>query len=184
MTVGDVMKLNYINFYLCKDKKKVKKIYYESFEKEERFPFWLLKTCSKEDNVLFNAIYDNSELIGFQYIIKYDNVAYLMYLAISESKRNMGYGSEILKQLNNSHNNILLSIEKPNKKMDIKYRRKQFYLRNGFISTNKFLIDNNVEYELLCNSKLDIDDEILQKRYTKMTNSKIKKFIIGKIFNI
>ena len=178
------MKLNYIDFNLCKDKKMIKKIYHESFDKKERFPFWLLKFCAKEDNILFNVIYDNKELIGFEYIVKYDNIAYLMYLAISNNKRNLGYGSEILKQLNNSFDNVLLSIERARTKFDIKYKRKQFYLRNGFTTTNKFLLDNNVEYEVLCNNnELNINDELLQKRYTKMTSSKIIRFIISKTFD-
>lgn len=179
------MNLSYVNFSKCKDKKIIKKIYKESFAKEERFPFWLLKYCSKEENVIFNVIYDDNKPVGFQYIIKYDVIAYLMYFAIKNDKRNIGYGSEVLKQLNKSHDNVLLSIEKPTKEMDIKHRRKQYYLRNGFITTNKSLIDNNVEYELLCNnSKLNITNELLQKRYTKMTNSKIVRFIISKIFNV
>ncbi len=68
---------------------------------------------------------------------------------------------------------------------DIKHKRKQFYLRNEFVGTNKYIVDNNVEYELLCNnSNLDITKEILEKRYTMMTSSKILRFIISKIFNV
>ena len=68
---------------------------------------------------------------------------------------------------------------------DIKHKRKQFYLINGFVGTNKYIVDNNVEYELLCNnSNLDITKEILEKRYTMMTSSKILRFIISKIFNV
>lgn len=179
------MNLNYIEFNKCKDKNKVKKMYIESFDKEERFQFWLLKKCAKENNVIFNTIYDNDNLIGFQYIIKYDNIEYLMYFAIGKDKRNMGYGSEVLKQLTNSNSNVLLSIEKPTNPKELKYKRKQFYLRNGFITTNKFIIDNNVEYELLCNnSNLDITKELLQGRYINMTKSKIIKYIISKMFNV
>lgn len=180
------MKFKYIDFLSSNDKKIVKKIYHESFDKDERFPFWILKKCSKENNVNFNVIYSNNKVIGFQYIIEYDNINYLMYFAIEKNKRNNGYGSEILKKLNKSDKKVLLSIEKPIEKViDSKYERKQFYLRNGFISTNKYIIDNNVEYELLCsNSNLNITKEMLEKRYTMMTSSKILRFIISKIFNV
>lgn len=179
------MNLNYIEFNKCKDKNRVKKIYIESFEKGERFPFWLLKRCAKESNVIFNAIYDNDKLVGFQYTIKYDNIAYLMYFAIDNDKRNIGYGSEILKQLTNSYNNVLLSIERSTNQKELKYKRKQFYLRNGFIATNKYIIDNNVEYELLCNNdNLNITKELLQERYINMTKSKIIRYIISKMFNV
>lgn len=178
------MNFKYVDFLISNDKKLIKKMYCESFDKEERLPFWLLKKCSKENNVKFNAIYYNNKLIGFQYIIEYDNIAYLMYLAIEKNERNRGYGSKILKDLNKSYKSVLLCIEKPIEKiLDIKYERKKFYLRNGFVSTDKYIIDNNVEYELLCsNSNLNITSEILEKRYTMMTTSNILKFIISKIY--
>lgn len=180
------MNFNYVDFLSSSDKKLIKKLYYESFDKEERFPFWLLKKCSKEKNVKFNVIYNKDKVVGFQYIIEYDNIAYLMYFAIEKNQRNNSYGSEILKKLNRSYKNVLLCIEKANEQIsDIKYKRKQFYLRNGFVGTNKYIIDNNVEYELLCNnSNLNITKEILEKRYTMMTSFKILRFIISKIFNV
>ena len=48
LTVGGNVKFNYVDFMSSSDKKLIKKLYYESFDKEERFPFWLLKKCSKE----------------------------------------------------------------------------------------------------------------------------------------
>ena len=180
------MDFNYVDFMSSSDKNLIKKMYYESFDKNERFPFWLLKKCSKEKNVRFNVIYNKDKVIGFQYIIEYDNVAYLMYFAIEKKQRNNRYGSEILRNLNKSYKNVLLCIEKANEQVsDIKKKRKQFYLRNGFVGTNKYIVDNNVEYELLCsNSNLNITKEMLEKRYTMMTGSKILRFIISKIFNV
>lgn len=179
------MNLSYIEYNKCKDKKKVKKIYIESFNKNERFPFWLLKKCSKEDNILFNVIYDENVIIGFQYVINFDNISYLMYFAIDKKNRNKGYGSELLKQLSSKNKNILLSIEKPSNRYDITHKRKQFYLRNGFKSINKFIIDNDVEYELLCNNeKIEVNEKIMKKRYTCMTSSKFIRYIISKLFNV
>ncbi len=180
------MDFNYVDFLSSSDKKSIKKLYYESFAKEERFPFWLLKKCSKEENAKFNVIYNKDKVIGFQYIIEYNDITYLMYFAIEKNQRNNGYGSKILKELNRNYKNVLLCIEKVNEQVfDIKYKRKQFYLRNGFAVTNKYIVDNNVEYELLCsNSNLNITKEILEKRYTMMTSSKILRFIISKIFNV
>ncbi len=109
-----------------------------------------------------------------------------MYFAVKKNQRNNGYGSEILKKLNRNYRNVLLCIERSNEKVfDIKHKRKQFYLRNGFVGTNKYIVDNNVEYEILCNnSNLNITKEILEKRYKMMTSSKILRFIISKIFNV
>lgn len=59
---------------------------------------------------------------------------------------------------------------------DEKLRRKKFYLKNGFYETNKFILDNKVEYEILCtNRDYEITEENLKQRYTKMGNN---KFII------
>ncbi len=113
------MDFNYVDFLSSRDKKLIKKLYYESFDIDERFPFWLLKKCSKEKNIKFNVIYNKDKVIGFQYIIEYDNIAYLMYFAVKKSQRNNGYGSEILKKLNKSYKNILLCLKKQMKKYSI-----------------------------------------------------------------
>lgn len=90
-----------------------------------------------------------------------------------------------LKDLKQEYNTIILSIEKTNKDLKgDKQKRKDFYLRNGFNETNKFIKDNEVEYEVLCtNKEYDITEKMLKKRYDKMTNSFMIKYIIGKIFN-
>ena len=75
------MDIKYVDYFITDNKKHVKNIYYNSFNKLERFPFWLLKKCAKENNIEFNAILNNSTIIGVEYVVKYDNVAYLIYLA-------------------------------------------------------------------------------------------------------
>lgn len=59
----------------------------------------------KGGDVLFNIIYDEKALIGFQYIINFDDISYLMYFAIDKKNRNKGYGSELLKQLSSKNKN-------------------------------------------------------------------------------
>lgn len=180
------MDIKYVDYFITDNKKLVKNIYYNSFNKLERFPFWILKKCAKENNIEFNAILNNSTIIGIEYVVKYDNVAYLMYLAIDKTKRNNGYGSKVLLDLSKKYKTIILSIERAyNNIKDEKLHRKEFYLRNGFYSTNICLYDNGVEYEILTNNEnYNITKEVLEKRYTKMTNSKLIKFIISKIFNV
>lgn len=180
------MILKYTSYFLVKDKKKIKNIYINSFNKDERFSFLILEKCSKEKNVEFNVVYDNNDLIGFYYIVNYDDVSYLMYFVVDITKRNKGYGSMILSDLRKKHNNILLCIEFANKNVnDEKLLRRNFYLKNGFFSSNKFIIDNNVKYEILTTNKdYPITEEVLRKRYINMTRSKFIKLIIRKKFNV
>ena len=51
------MNLEYINN--CKYMDDIKNLYLKSFTKGERFPFWILEECSKENNSDLYAIIDN-----------------------------------------------------------------------------------------------------------------------------
>lgn len=175
------MNLKYLNYHEYKDS--IKKIYLESFPKEERFPFWILKHSINQNKSILNAIIDDDKFIGMEYIVNCEDSFYLMYFAINKDLRNKNYGSNVLKDLKNKYKTIFLSIEKPNN--GLSKRRKNFYLRNGFYETNKYYIDNSVEYEILCTNKnYKITEEILKKRYNNMSNSQVVKSIIGKIFNM
>lgn len=180
------MDLTYINYFKSAHKHNIKNIYKHSFPKEERFPFWILKHCSKGENVIFYSILDKDKVIGMAYIVTYDTIAYLMYLAVDENLRGKRYGSKILEDFKKKYKTVILSIERPNKDVeDNRKTRKQFYLRNGFFETNKFMEDTGVEYEILCTNKdHNITKEDLEKRYSKMANSTITKYLIGKIFDM
>lgn len=94
--------MQYCNYFYCNNKSQIKEIYEKSFPKEERFPFWILVQCAKENNVHLYAILneDNpNEVIGMYFTVEYDNIQYLMYLAIDEAYRNKEYGSKVLKDL-------------------------------------------------------------------------------------
>ncbi len=179
------MNLKYINYFNSKHKRKMKKIYINSFPKEERFPFWIIKKCAKSNNVFFNEILDDNKIIGIEYLILDNNVAYLMYFSIEKNKRNKGYGSIILKNLIKKYNTTLLSIELVKSNNIITKKRKNFYLKNGFYETNKYTEQNKVTYEILCsNNNYDITKNDLISIYKKMTNSKLLGYLIDKKFNL
>ena len=175
------MSLKYIDYneYI----NEIEKLYLNSFPEDEKFPFWVLGKCSKENNSDLYAILDNDKLIGMCYIVNCGNAYYLMYLAVEPRLRNKKYGSKILTDLKEKYKTLFLSIDIPVD--DISTSRKNFYLRNGFYETNKFYDDTGVTYEVLCtNDKYEITDDIMKMRYTNMTNNSEIFKIISNTFNV
>lgn len=175
------MNFNYINDLKYKDE--LEELYLSAFPKEERFSFWILEDCSKEDNSDLYAILDNDKFVGMCYIVNCDGAYYLMYLAIQDELRNKKYGSKILEDLKEKYKTLFLSIDKPIDKISIK--RKKFYLRNGFYDTNKYYEDTGVCYEVLCtNIQYEITENIMQKRYINMTSKPDLLNVISNTFNV
>lgn len=163
-------------------KNKIEKLYLESFPEEERFPFWILEECSKEDNSDLLAILDNDRFIGMCYLVNCNNAYYLMYLAVEPELRNQNYGSRILADLKEKYKTLFLSVDEP--KDDISIRRKSFYLKNGFYDTNNYYEDTGVNYEVLCtNPEYEITNDNMQMRYTNMTNNPELFNVISNTFN-
>ena len=161
----------------------IEELYLNSFPDNERFPFWILGECSKENNSDLYAIIDNDRFIGMCYIVNCCNVYYLMYLAVEPGLRNKNYGSQILMDLKEKYKTLFLSIDMPID--DISISRKNFYLRNGFYETNKFYEDTGVTYEVLCtNDEYEITDDIMKMRYTNMTNNSKLLEVISNTFNM
>ncbi len=162
---------------------KIEELYLNSFPSEERFPFWILKECSKENSSDLYAIIDNDKFVGMCYIVNCDNAYYLMYLAVEPSLRNQNYGSKILMDLKEKYKTLFLSVDIPID--DISIRRKNFYLRYGFYDTNKFYEDTGVNYEVLCtNHEYEITDNIMEMRYINMTNNPKLFEVISNTFNV
>lgn len=173
----------------CQGKAQIKEIYETSFPKSEKFPFWVLKLCANENNVRLDAIIDHTtdKISGMQFLISYDDITYLMYVAIDKKCRNKGLGSLVLRDLilRQVDTTVLLCIEKPSVETeDIKTHRKDFYLRNGFYETGVFIEDSGVEYEFLSSLKERvITENDLKKRYSSMTRNPLMKFIIKNTFD-
>ena len=82
-----------------KNLRKIKKLYKTAFPKDERAPFWLLTKRAKSDCADFWALYDGEEFIGMAYVVRYEALAYLFYLAIDDGKRGKGYGTKAITEL-------------------------------------------------------------------------------------
>ena len=76
--------------------------------------------------------------MGFVYLIKYQDIIYVFYLAVSEKERGGGYGSKILKKITDKYQEkrIILCIEPVDKNVDNyeeRVNRKNFMKKTGFM---------------------------------------------------
>ncbi|MFD2656164.1 GNAT family N-acetyltransferase [Gracilibacillus thailandensis] len=151
----------------------VKDLLYGSFPKNEQIPLRFLLWRAKRDFVDFLAIYDNDVFVGFTYLITNKDLTFVLYLAINAKIRSKGYGKMVLSQIKEKYpdNRIILNIEaidenSYNYKQRVK--RKKFYLRNGYQSTNLKINDSGNLYEVMINRNVVSKDEYydLLKKYS------------------
>lgn len=107
---------------------KVKKIYNQSFPKEERFPFFLLVLNILRKNSEMYILLNGKSVSSFIYIINYEDMSFILYLATDKNVRSKGYGSYLLNWFTekNKEKNIFLNIDEiDNKYKDNKIREKR-----------------------------------------------------------
>lgn len=119
---------------------KVCRLYLTAFPKIERHRLSELFRAARKGDSEFLRFSDEGEFIGLAYMIIRSSVAFLLYFAVDDSNRNRGYGSAILEAIRTRYEgkDVVLLIESLHEKcdnMDIRIRRKGFYLRNGFRET-------------------------------------------------
>lgn len=134
--------MRWTDILLCKDKRKIKRIYYESFPSKERMPWTMMLFLSMLPTTKFKAIYDDEKLCGFIYFGVLGKHVFVMFFAVDSELRNCGYGSKILSELKERYPKkmIVVTIEPTvNNPLDIRDRRKQFYIRNNFAETGCFI---------------------------------------------
>ena len=132
----------------------VKNIYFESFPKTERMPFSMMVAMSKLWNTDFLSFFDDDKLCGFVYLAHNRKIVFVMFLAVDKTLRSKGYGSAILQEIQNRYPNkkIIISIEPCDNNVpdiDLRTRRKGFYMRNGYKETGHRMKLNGVVQEIL-----------------------------------
>ena len=83
--------------------KQIKKLYKKAFPKEERAPYIILKMLAKKEKANFCVINDDEKFVGLIYNIFYKDIVYVFFFAIDDSLRGQGYGSIVLKELQNKY---------------------------------------------------------------------------------
>ena len=144
---------------------KVRRLYLTAFPEIERHPVMELFSASAKGRAEFLQFTEDGKFIGLAYMIVRGSVAFLLYFAVDASRRNSGYGSAILDSIRRKYDgkDVVLLIESLHEEcdnLDIRIRRKGFYLRNGFRDTG--LIQSScggeANYEIL-NTKEQFSEE-------------------------
>ena len=134
--------------------KEIKQIYFDSFPQNERMSFPLMIAMSKLWNTQFLSFYDGNLPCGLIYLAVNRKLVFIMFLAVDKGLRSKGYGSAILQEMQRKypHKKIIVSIEPCAEEfpdIEIRQKRKDFYLRNGFKETFYRMRLNGVEQEIL-----------------------------------
>ncbi len=134
----------------------IKILYEAAFPDDERADFKFLLNGRYPNYELF-AITKENVFLGFIFVTKFKNIAYVVYFAIKKEFRNCGYGSLALSLLKEKFKDcaIMLSIEKP--ASEIQKRRLRFYQKNNFVVTGFELKSNNVNFQVLCCGKYNVE---------------------------
>lgn len=132
----------------------VRGIYFDSFPKNERMPFPMMVAMSKLWNTDFLGFYDGDTLCAFVYLAHNSKIVFVMFLAVDKSLRSKGYGSAILQEIQNKYpdKKIIISIEPCDKNspdIELRTRRKDFYMRNGYKETGYMMKLNGVIQEII-----------------------------------
>lgn len=138
----------------------VEKLYKMHFIEAERIPF---EEMINNENITLEGFFEGDELVSYMFLISLKRVLSILYFATKDKFRNRGFGKEILNSILLKYQNYLIILDIEEEDGDeIKTRRKNFYLRNGFISSGVFYIYGNVNYEILTYNGLP-KEEILNK---------------------
>ena len=133
-------------------KEDVSRLLESAFPEDERPPTeYFFKSLEKKENKLF-TYYLGDEFVGFSFLSFYQDVCYIFFLAVEESKRHQGYGGEIIEDMKKEYQNfvLLLCYEEVDPKYsnyEERINRRNFYYSHGFKSNKLKTNEYGVIYE-------------------------------------
>lgn len=154
----------------------IKKLYEEAFPKVERYDFEYLIKKNELDDVNFEVIYDNTDLVAILFTVIQDDILYIQYIAVNSNLRGKGYGSAILDLVKEKYAKytIILEIEEIDKAAENymqRIKRKNFYEKNGFVSTNKTIKKGKNVLEIMTTNKdVIVDTKLCINIFKKVAN--------------
>lgn len=136
-----------------KDLGKIKQLYYDAFPENERFSFGMM-IKNESGNYETFGFYKDGVFCGFAIILNSLDISHIIYFATLPEMRGKGLGAKALAAMGRieSGRRIIVDIERevPGcEENEIRRRRKNFYLRNGFSETEVRYRWQEEAYEIL-----------------------------------
>ena len=146
---------------LCRgsaDQEILERINEEAIPEEERNSLEDLFSTGADGNLEILGIYADGEPAGFLVVRKFERIRYLAYLAVQRDLRSRGIGSRALRSLTERNPGCCTVVEfeasRPDSgPEDLRQRRRDFYLRNGFYETGWYTFYDGTEFEIGCTEK-------------------------------
>ena len=162
---------------------RVKKLYKEAFPKEERKPFSLIKKMHKRWKTDIWYFEDGKRFLGLATTINSDSIVLIDYFAVSPELRGKGYGTKMLAELVKYYmpQGVFVEIESTETQAanrEERKKRKEFYIRSGFVPMNTRAKLFGVDMELLgisCSLSFDEYRRFYLENYGKFAYDNIKK---------
>ena len=139
------------------DKKYFENLYKSAFPKEERVDIQTLYDLNSENLIEIDILKVDEKNIGLAVIYLNQDIHLLSYFAIEEKYRGQGLGTKALALLKEKYDNLIVEIESTNLKKvddyDLRKKRKDFYLKNGYKVLEGQVNYFGIEMELMATTK-------------------------------
>ena len=153
---------------LCRQ---AKALYQTAFPKEERLPWWILRLNARRKGVDLSAFVEGDVFYGFTASVTVEDLHFLLFFAIDEGKRGMGYGSAVLQMLQERYKTLVLNVELLDpaaENYEQRKRRFAFYQRNGLVDTHYHVWEVGGKFRVLSTDPV-LDVKWYKKIFKKLT---------------
>lgn len=163
-------------------------LYHQSFPKDERKPFKILRGLWKRKKSDVWCLKEGNSFLGFASTINSDGMVMIDFFAVCPDQRGKGYGTAALTLLKEQyqHRGIFIEIESVFENVsdhEMRCRRKRFYIENGFEPLHVLADVFGVPMELMSwRCKLDYNayHDFYRDNYSEFAASNLSPMIYPK----
>lgn len=160
-------------------RKQIYDLYMRAFPADERKPFSVIEECQRRGCCDILSIQkENEKFAGLAITLRHKEIVLLDYFAVEEQFRGEGIGSESLRALQDKFcdSAFILEIESTRNlsdQSDMRFRRKNFYLRNGMQMMDYVVMLFGVEMEMMTSGTY-VSYEAYYKLYREIFGKRIE----------